>query len=91
MDVNGCEVPNRIAASWRMFWSMKCLFTHSEASIKQKMELFDATVSSCAFWCAESWTLGSTERQQLQEAQRAMLRRIERVRRITDEPYVDWN
>ena len=89
-DVVGTEIPSRLAASWRLSYGMNKLLLNSSVSVYERMQLFDATVTSCALWCAESWTLRSSEIQQLRSAQRAMLRRIARVRRSSNEDYLDW-
>ena len=89
-DVSGVEVANRIAMAWRMFWKMKSLLLHKDASLNSRLRLFDATLGSCALWCAESWTLRRTDEEQLQVAQRSMLRRIVKVVRYPDEAWVEW-
>ena len=89
-DICGTEVPNRIASSWRLFWALRPLLLNKDVSLHKRMRLFQATVSSCALWCAESWALRATEVRQWRTAQHAMLRRMAGVRRATDESWVEW-
>ena len=89
-DATQQEVPNRIAAGWRAFWSMKTLLLKKEASLKQRIRLFDATVSSCVLWCCQSWAIRSEESRLLSSARRAMLRRMLGARRAPEEDYVEW-
>ena len=89
-DTSGVEVANRIATAWRMFWKMKSLLLHKDASLNRRLRLFDATVGCCAVWCAESWTWRRAEEEQLQVAQRSMRRRIVKVGRYPDEAWVEW-
>ena len=89
-DATGTEVAHRTASAWRMFWASQRLLLNKQASLKNRLRLFDATVGSCALWCNESWTLRRAEEQQLQVAQRAMLRRIVGISRRPEEPWEDW-
>ena len=89
-DATGKETDNRIAAGWRMSWSMKPLLLNQKVSIRRRLRLLNATVGSCVMWCLESWTPRQEELRKLEVARRAMLRKIVCVRRGTDEPWVDW-
>ena len=84
------EVPSRIAASWRSFWSLKSLLLNRRTSIKSRLRLFDSTVSSCVLWCSQSWALRAEEARLLRTTRRAMLRRIVGSGRRPDEDYIDW-
>ena len=90
IDVTTYEIRNRIAAGWRMFWSMKPLLLNQKVSINRRLRLLDAAVGSCATWCCESWTPKAEELRQLEVARRAMLRKIVGARRGPDEDWVDW-
>ena len=84
------EVRNRISAGWRLFWSMKRLLLNSNASVKRRLKLFDATVGSCVLWCAQSWAPRVEELRLLISTRRAMLRRIVRTPRTPDSDYITW-
>ena len=90
IEVTGSEIANRIAAAGRMFWSMKGTLLNAKASLKCRLRLFDRTVSSCALWCAESWTPRRIELAQLRTAQQSMLRRIVGKCRCPDEQWIEW-
>ena len=89
-DVTQHEVRNRIAAGWRLFWSMKALLLHQPSSVKKRLRLFDSTVGSCVLWCASSWTPQMEELRLLKTARRAMLRRIVGQKRAPEEEYLSW-
>ena len=55
-DVTQHEIDNRIAAAWKLFWSLKLMLLNQRVSIRRRLRLFDATVGSYVTWCCESWT-----------------------------------
>ena len=89
-DASQHEVANRIAAAWRMFWGMKAILLTQKISTHRRLRIFDATVSSCATWCCESWTPRADELRQLESARRSMLRKIVCPRRASAEEWLDW-
>ena len=89
-DVTQYEIPNRIAAGWRLFWSMKALLMNTASSVKSRLRLFNSTVGSCVLWCTESWTPKVEEMRVLNVARRSMLRRIVGARRASEEDYLEW-
>jgi hypothetical protein len=89
-DTSRHEVTNRIAAGWRMFWSMKPLLLNQNVSINRRLRLFNTTVGSCVTWCCESWTPRQDELRKLESARRSMLRKIVGGRRGPQEEWVDW-
>ena len=93
LTMQGCtqfEVRNRVAAGWRLFWSMKALLLNHNASLKRRLKLFDATVGSCVLWCAQSWAPRVEELRLLTTTRRAMLRRILKMPRAPDLDYITW-
>ena len=90
LDVTREEVNNRMAAAWRLFWSLKSMLLNRNVSVRRRLHLFDTTVGSCATWCSESWTPRSDELRQLEVARRAMLRKIVACKRRAEESWVDW-
>ena len=89
-DVTGTEVRNRISAGWRMFWSMSRQLQNKKVSLKKRLQLFDATVSSCVLWCAQSWTPRVEELNRLTSTRHAMLRRMVGTGRGPDEEWLPW-
>jgi len=90
VDVSQEEIQNRIAAGWKLFWSLKLLLLNRKSSINRRLRLFDSTVGSCATWCCESWAPRVEELRQLESARRSMLRKIVGVGRHPDEDWVGW-
>ena len=89
-DVTQYEIRNRIAAGWRLYWSMKPLLLNNKASVKRRLKLFDAIVGSCVLWCAQSWAPRVEELRLLTSTRRAMLRRIVKTPREPDSDYISW-
>jgi hypothetical protein len=89
-DVTANEIQNRVAAGWKLFWSMKGLLVNHKISVKRRLRLFDRTVSSCALWGCQSWTPRAEELRSLESARRAMLRRIVGAGRLPEEEWVHW-
>ena len=73
-----------------MFWSMTRQLQNKKMSLKKRMELFDATVSSCVLWFAQSWTPRVEELNRLTSTRHAMLRRIVGTKRRPDEEWLEW-
>ena len=46
-DVTKTEIHNRLAAGWRLFWSMEPLLVREAVSVTKRLRLFDATSASC--------------------------------------------
>ena len=89
-DVSQNEITNRIAAGWKLFWSLKRLLLNRKSSIARRLRLFDSTVSSCVTWCSESWAPRADELRQLESARRSMLRKIVCTGRNQDEQWIEW-
>ena len=89
-DVTRNEISARISAGWRKFWALQRLLLNQKASLRRRLQLFDATVGACVLWAAQSWTPRAEELRQLNTAQNAMLRRIVGTRRSDVEDYVSW-
>jgi hypothetical protein len=84
------EFDNRLAAGWAKFHPLLPLLNEKDANIKQRLKLFDATVSKIVLWCCESWALTKKQTRRLRATRRAMLRRIFGPRRQPEEDYVHW-
>ena len=69
---------------------MKAILLNQKISTHRRLRIFDATVSSCATWCCESWTPRADELRQLESARRSMLRKIVCPRRASAEEWLDW-
>ena len=76
--------------AWRKFHSLKTVLLHRDASIKRRLQAFDATVGSCFLWCSESWFLRKEDRRKIQSTLNDMLRRTLGVARLADDDWVSW-
>ena len=89
-DVSQHEIRNRIAAGWRLFWSLKPLLLKKSSSLHRRLRVFDSTVRSCVLWCCQSWTPRAEEARLLDVARRSMLRRIVGAARAPGAEYIPW-
>ena len=89
-DVSRVEIQNRISLSWRKFWSLRALLLNTRASLKKRLQLFNATVGTSFLWSCQSWTPRVEEMRWIETAQNAMLRRIVGCRRLADEDWLVW-
>ena len=89
-DASGAAIQNRIDAAWRCFWSLKQLLLNRKVSVNRRLKLFDATVSSVALYCCQSWTPRAEEFRKLEVTRRSMLRRIVGTRRGSEESWLEW-
>ena len=84
------EVRSRISKGWKTFFGMKVLLCRRSISLKRRLALYEATVTSGVLWCSESWALREADKQLLKTAQNQMLRKIVGIRRREDQSLVDW-
>ena len=73
-----------------MLFALKSILCNRAISLKRRLTLFNATVSSGVLWCTESWALRATDKQHLRVAQNRMLRKIVDVWRNGTESWVEW-
>ena len=66
------------------------LLKRREASLKQRLRLFNAVVGRSLLWGAESWTLTVAEKRRVRSLQRSMLRRFAGPKRQADEDFLVW-
>ena len=75
-DAVSTEVKNRLKAGWATFTSHRQELTGKHYPLKQRLRLFDGTVTPTILYAASTWTLTEPLRQQLQRTQRRMLRMV---------------
>ena len=84
------EFDSRMDAAWAKFHQLKPLVCKRDACGKKRLQLFEASVSKSALWCAESWTLTVRQKRRIRSTQRAMLRAMFGPGRIPNEDYLSW-
>ena len=80
-DPNEVEISNRIASSWATFSKHKEELTDKRYRLKDRLKLFNATVTACALYGCETWALRVDQQRRLQATQRKMLRLILNAKR----------
>eukprot|EP00973_Karenia_brevis_P022946 3159671-Karenia_brevis.AAC.1 len=84
------ELEHRIKAAWGKFHQLMPLLRHREAPLKQRLRLFDTTVSKTLLWASESWALTVKEKQRLRTVWRSMIRKFAAKARQEGEDWLVW-
>jgi hypothetical protein len=77
------EVESRIAKAWRKFMSLKSALCSKHYPLKQRMKLFESTVTAVVLYGSCTWTMTADLEKRLRSTQRRMLRWIIGVGRKT--------
>ena len=75
-DPVGTEFDNRIAGAWAAFSSRKCELTNKNYPLKNRLQLFNATVGATVLYGTEALALKVDQQRRLQTTQRKMMRII---------------
>ena len=70
------EVEYRVGAAWRQFMARKGELCGKRYSLRDRLRLFEATVTKSALYGCETWTMTAESRRRLITTQRKMLRWI---------------
>lgn len=84
------ELQHRIKVAWGRFHQLWPLLSLRVSPLKQRLRLFDASVSKSILRGLESWALTVAERRRLRPVRRSMLRRFATRRRQRDEDWIQW-
>ena len=82
-DLHATEVDNRISKAWAKFISSKKELCTKHYPLRDRLRLFQATVSSTLLYGSGSWTMTAAMQTKLRATQRRMLRWIMSVGRKT--------
>ena len=85
----GAEFDLRMQAAFGKFNELWPLLGKRDSCLRRRLQLFQATVTKSALWCAESWTLTVAQKRHLRAVQRHFLRKIAGPRRAPDEDYIE--
>jgi len=75
-DFHEAEFCNRMRAAWACFTLHRKELTNKRYPIKNRLKLFEATVSATALYGCEAWTLKIDQQKRLRTTQRKMLRTV---------------
>jgi exonuclease III len=75
-DFHDAEISNRISRGWAAFGKFKNELCCKHYPLKQRIKLFDATVSATVLYGSGTWTMNKDRENTLRTAMRRMLRRI---------------
>jgi len=81
------EFNNRLASGWAAFFKFKGALCDRGLPLKQRIRLFEATVTPCVLYACSASTTSAEIQRQLRSTKMRMLRRMVRAARLQDE---DW-
>jgi len=70
------ELTNRIRAAWATFTQHRQVLTNKSYPLKDRLRLFNATVSATVLYGCEAWTLRIDQQKRLRTTQRKIMRTI---------------
>ena len=73
-DANEIEFDHRLGAAWRSFMARKCELCNKRYRLRDRLKLFEATVTKSVLYGSECWTMTTTMKRRLATTQRKMLR-----------------
>ena len=82
-DPHQTEFDNRVAKAWGAFSKHKQELTDRRHSVRNRLRLFDAVVSSTLLYGCETWTLRTDQERRLTVLQKKMLRVVLNAKRRT--------
>ena len=75
-DAMDTELDHRIARAWAKFGTFRSELTNKRTNLFDRLRLFGAVVTPCALYGSSSWSLKRQDEQEVNVAQRRMLRAI---------------
>ena len=81
------ELKNRLAMGWAAFFKLKGALCNRQIPIKDRIALFEASVSPCVLYACGSWTMTTDMLQKLRSTRRRMLRWMIKPARKMDEEW----
>lgn len=88
-DLHTVEIASRIKKAWKKFMSLKHQLCSRDYPLKQRLRLFDSTVTSVVLYGSCAWTMTADLERKLRTTQRRMLRWMVGVRRRPKEETSD--
>ena len=89
-DYHHAELKNRLAMGWAAFFKLKGALCNRHVPIKDRIALFQASVSPCVLYACATWTVTATMVRKLRCTQRRMLRWMIPTARKPDEPWPEY-
>jgi hypothetical protein len=73
-DINAVEMEYRIGKAWNKYMSMKRELCSRHYPLKQRLKLFEATVTASLLYGSGAWTMTAESERRLRTTQRRMIR-----------------
>ena len=89
-DFHLTEFENRLASAWASFFKLKEVLCNRKVPLKDRVKLFECSVTPCAFYASGAWTTTAEMIHKLSTTRRKMLRWIVGVSRQKDEEWVTY-
>jgi hypothetical protein len=89
-DYHNAEFKNRLAMGWAAFFKLKEALCNRNVPIKDRIALFQSSVSPCVLYACGTWTMTSSMFRKLRSTQRRMFRWMIKSVPQADEPWPDY-
>ena len=89
-DFHRTEFDNRLASAWGAFFKLKDVLCNRKVPLKDRVKLFECSVTSCALYASGTWATTVEMIRKLSTTRRKMLRWMVGVTRQVDEEWVDY-
>ena len=84
------ELSNRIASGWSCFFKLKDALCDRRLLVRDRIKLFEASVTPCVLYACSTWTMTAHREQRLITTRRRMLRWMINTPRAREEEWVDY-
>ncbi len=89
-DYHRAELDHRLAMGWAAFFKLKGALCNRHIPIRDRIALFQSSVSPCVLYGCGAWTMTADMFHKLRSTQRRMHRWMIKSARKTDEPWPDY-
>ena len=89
-DFRQAELSNRLAMGWAAFFKLKGALCDRQIPIKDRMKLFESSVTPCVLYACGCWTMTSEMFCRLRSTRRRMLRWMIKPARGMDEEWPNY-
>ena len=89
-DYHNTELNNRLASGWSAFFKLKGALCNRNVPLKDRIALFDSSVTPCVLYACGTWTMTASRDHKLRCTRRRMLRWMIRPARNVSEEWPDY-
>ena len=89
-NFHDAELDNRLAMGWAAFFKLKGALCNRQIPLKDRLRLFESTVTPCVLYACGTWTMTSDKHHRLRCTWRRMLRWMIRPSRAENEEWPNY-